>query len=197
MKTRILVLLSALAVSSALAGCSASAINVDENNYNNDKITLTDIVYDSDSKSLDYTLTNGTDDKLVDYTSNHRIYKIENGNQVCVTPSYTSYGTSTRLYPESFVKSAKEYANSESAKSSDTLSCLTYKAEGDNYNQEYEFDNSALQSGEYKLVVDVDVYDYKAENNKVIDGEEKYLLADFDYDYPHTTLTLEKTFTIE
>ncbi|MCH5297735.1 MAG: hypothetical protein J1E85_08695 [Ruminococcus sp.] len=195
MKTRILVLLSALAISSALAGCSATAINYSDDN---DKITLTDIVYNSESKSLDYTLTNGTDDKLVDYTSRHRIYKIENGKEVCVTPSYTSYGTSTRLYPESFVKFAKEYANSESAKSSDTLGCLTYKAEGDNYDQAYEFENSALQSGEYKLVVEVDIYDYKEENNKVIgDDEEKYLIADFDYDYPHTTLTLEGSFTIQ
>lgn len=195
MKTKILALISALAISSALVGCSASAINYTDDN---DKITLTDIVYNSESKSLDYTLTNGTDDKLVDYTSRHSIYKIENGNEVCVTPSYTSYGTSTRLYPESFVKSAKEYANSESSKSSDTLGCLTYKAEGDNYDQEYEFENSALQSGDYKLVVDVDVYDYKEENNKVIgDDEEKYLITDFDYDYPHTTLTLEGSFTIQ
>lgn len=197
MKTRILALLSAVAVASALAGCSASAINIDENNYNNDKITLTDIVYDSESKSLDYTLTNNTNNKLVDYTSQHSIYKIENGAETCVTPSYTTYGTSSRLYPESFVETAKEYAN-DGFKSSDTLSCLTYKAEGDNYNQEYEFENSALQSGEYKLVVNVDVYDYAEENNKIIDDDgEKYLFADFDYDYPHKTLTLEGKFTIE
>lgn len=197
MKTRILALLSAVAVASSLAGCSASALDSEKGNSNNDKITLTDIVYDNESKSLEYTITNGTDDKLVDYTSEHKIYKIENGNEVCVTPSYASYGTSTRLYPENFVKTAKEYSNSEDIKISDTLSCLTYKSEGDNYNQEYEFENSALQSGEYKLVVNVDVYDYIEENNKVIgDGEEKILFADFDYDYPHTTLTLEGTFTI-
>lgn len=199
MKTRILALFSALAAASALAGCSASALDSEkDNNSDNDKITLTDITYDSENKSLDYTLTNGTEDKLVDYTAEHKIYKIENGNDVCVTPSYTSYGTSSRLYPESFVKAAKEYSNPENFKSADTLSCLTYKAEGDNYDQEYEFENSALQSGEYKLVVDVDVYDYVEENNKIIgDGEESILLADFNYDYPHSTLTLECTFTIE
>ena len=198
MKTKILALLSAFAVASALAGCSASALNSNkDNNSDNDKITLTDIVYDNESKSLEYTLTNGTDDKLVDYTSEHKIYKIENDVETCVTPSYTTYGTSTRLYPESFVKAAKEYANDD-IKNSDTLSCLTYKAEGDNYNQNYEFEHSALQSGEYKLVVNVDVYDYDKENNKIIgDDEEQYLLADFDYDYPHTTLKLEGTFTIE
>lgn len=198
MKTRILALLSAVAVASSLAGCSASALDSEKRNSNNDKITLTDIVYDNESKSLEYTITNGTDDKLVDYTSEHKIYQIENGNEVCVTPSYASYGTSTRLYPENFVKTAKEYSNSEDIKISDTLSCLTYKSEGDNYNQEYEFENSALQSGEYKLVVNVDVYDYIEENNKVIvDGEEKILFADFDYDYPHTTQTIEGRFTIK
>lgn len=198
MNTRILALLSALAVASALAGCSASALDSEKRNSNNDKITLTDIIYDSESKSLEYTLTNDTENKLVDYTSEHKIYKIENGDEICVTPSYTSYGTSTRLYPESFVKTAKEYSNSKDIKISDTLSCLTYKSEGNNYNQEYEFKNSALQSGEYKLVVNVDVYDYIEENNKIIgDGEESILLADFDYDYPHTTQTLEGTFTIK
>lgn len=197
MKIKILALLSAIALSSALAGCSANAINIDKNN-SQEKITLTDIVYDSNSKSLGYTLTNGTEDKLVDYTSAHKIYKIENGDEICVTPSYTTYGTSLRLYPEGFVNASKEYSNSENIKSSDVLSCLTYKSEGDNYDQEYEFENSALQSGEYKLVVDVDVYDYVEDNNKVLgDDGEKYLFADFDYDYPHTTLTLEGTFTIE
>lgn len=192
MKTRILALLSALTVASALAGCSASALNFD------DKITLTDITYNSESKSLEYTLINGTEDKLVDYTAEHKIYKIENGNDICVTPSYTTYGTSLKLYPESFVNSAREYSNSDFAKSSDTLSCLTYNAEGNNYDQKYEFNNSALDSGEYKLVVNVDVYDYVANNNKVIgDSEESILLADFDYDYPHTAMTLEGTFTIK
>lgn len=197
MKIKILTLLSALALSSVLAGCSADAVNIDKNNSQK-KITLTNITYDSESKSLGYTLTNGTEDKLVDYTSAHKIYRLENGSEVCVTPSYTTYGTSLKLYPESFVNTAKEYSNSDFAKSSDTLSCLTYNAEGENYDQEYEFDNSALDSGEYKLVVNVDVYDYAEENNKVIgDGEESILLADFDYDYPHLTLTLEGTFTIE
>lgn len=197
MKFKIIALLSALALSSALAGCTANAANLDKNNYQ-ENITLTDIAYDSESKSLNYTLTNGTDDKLVDYTTAHKIYKIDNGSEVCVTPSYTTYGTSLRLYPESFVNKAKDYANSDFAKSSDTLGCLTYNAEGENYNQEYEFENSALDSGKYKLVVDVNVYDYAEDNNKTLgDDGEKYLFADFDYDNPHTTLTLEGTFTIE
>lgn len=196
MKIKILALISAIAVV-ALAGCSASAINLDKNENTNEKITLTNIVYDSENKSLDYTLTNGTDDKLIDYTSQHSIYRIENGKEVCFTPSYTSYGTSSRLYPKSFTEEAKKYSNKE-VKSSDTLSCLTYKAEGDSYDREYEFENSALPSGEYKLVVDVDVYDYVEENNRVLgEDEDKCLLPDFDYDYPHTTLKLEGTFTIE
>lgn len=197
MKIKIPALISAVAVAAVLAGCSASAIDFGGNENTNDKITLTNIVYDSENKSLDYTLTNGTDDKLIDYTSQHSIYKIGNGKEVCVTPSYTSYGTSSRLYPKSFTEEAKGYANKD-VKSSDTLSCLTYKAEGDSYDREYEFKNSALPSGEYKLVVDVDVYDYVEENNRVLgEGEEKCLLPDFNYNYPHTTLKLDGTFTIE
>lgn len=81
MKIKILTLLSALALSSVLAGCSADAVNIDKNNSQK-KITLTNITYDSESKSLGYTLTNGTEDKLVDYTSAHKIYRLENGSEV-------------------------------------------------------------------------------------------------------------------
>ena len=79
MKIKIPALISAVAVAAVLAACSASAIDFGGNENTNDKITLTNIVYDSENKSLDYTLTNGTDDKLIDYTSQHSIYKIENG----------------------------------------------------------------------------------------------------------------------
>lgn len=200
-------------ISAVIAGCSANAL-IDDNSSNfsannaavahseaevkkdyTEKITLT-TSYNSEDKKLDYTITNGTDDIFISFGSSaHKIYLIENGRETNVTPAYLDYCTGLNLYPQTF---ADKYRNDEmTLNSSVSLSCLTYK--GVITNEEniedlpYDLKDTALPSGEYKLAVDVDVYNYDCMGEINHDGK---IIGAVPNDDPLKTITLESNFTI-
>ncbi len=196
MKKIILLILSAAAVICLCTGVTMAESSdsvKDKKSVDSlkDNINLT-CYYDSAAKSVLYTVSNDSDDKVVDCSPFHTIYLKDGDEYKNVTPSYATPAAYHPLFPVSMLKSG----DSSRRESSRNFACCTFRSEGDadSFDLNYEYKYRALGKGEYKLSVDVDVYNLN-DLKSIPVSDVDFTLYDYS-DSPHTTLTLESNFTI-
>lgn len=187
-KTKLSALLLIIAIVSVLmfSGCAEndSKASGSENN-----VSLSS-EYNADDKAVDVVLMNNTENSAVTFIKTCRIYKKDGDKEINITPAYAAYGTATMLLPDSGINSAE-------------ISFPVYNTASDdgsiNINEAKE--KASLESGQYVVAMDVDVYEnpnYKYLPDSVKaeplpeNPEGKYI----DSDSPYKTITVKSEFKV-
>ncbi len=123
---------------STLYGCSAE-------NSTNANINFS-AQYNTEDKQINTVLTNDTGDEVLLYNKIYKLYKKDGNEWTNITFEHADYGTSRQLFPEKDINSTE-------------LSFSAYNTAGENLDLTKEIENGGLESGEYKITVDVDIYD--------------------------------------
>ena len=126
---------------SLLCGCA----NENSTNAENANINFT-AQYNAEDKQINTVLTNKTGDEVILYNKIYKLYKKDGNEWTNITFEHADYGTSKQLFPEKDINSTE-------------MSFSAYNTAGENLDLTKEIENGGLESGEYKITVDIDIYD--------------------------------------
>ena len=102
--------------------------------------------YNAEDKQINTVLTNDTGDEVVLYNKIYKLYKKDGNEWTNITFEHADFGTSRQLFPEKDINSTE-------------LTFSAYNTAGENLDLSKEIENGGLESGDYKITVDVEVYD--------------------------------------
>ena len=102
--------------------------------------------YNAEDKQINTVLTNDTGDEVVLYNKIYKLYKKDGNEWTNITFEHADFGTSKQLFPEKDINSTE-------------ISFSAYNTAGENLDLSKENENGGLESGDYKITVDVEVYD--------------------------------------
>ncbi len=126
---------------SSLCGCSSNnAENIENANIN------FSAQYNNADKKINTVLTNKTDDEVVLYNRIYKLYKKDGNEWTNITFEYADYAVANYLFPEKDINSTE-------------LIFSAYNTAGEDLDLTKEIENGGLESGDYKITIDVDVYD--------------------------------------